>query len=120
MQSAISMTLGDIPADGVLEADQPSSPLLPDEFGPKILGSMSKGIKDMDDNIKILEKSDEDLLSFETSDEALEALAFAGHAGAYTQFGLCTVSLCPGSSQEQINSDRHGFGAPDEIGGSRN
>ena len=33
----------------------------------------------------------------DVSDEALEAAAFAGTAGVYTQLGLCTTSLdCPG------------------------
>jgi hypothetical protein len=41
----------------------------------KILGSMSKGINVMNDNINILEQSDEDILTFEPSDETLEAAA---------------------------------------------
>jgi hypothetical protein len=44
-------------------------------LGPKILGSMSEGNNDMNGNTKILDQSDEDILTFETSDEALEAAA---------------------------------------------
>lgn len=61
----------------------------------------------------------DEIISIEISDETLEALAFAGHAGAYTQFGLCTASFCPGSSQEQLDLDRHGSGVPDQNAGSQ-
>lgn len=42
------------------------------------------------------EPTEDEISSIEVSDESLEAAAFEGNAGAYTQFGLCTVSLCPG------------------------
>jgi hypothetical protein len=74
-QASAPMTLGNIRANRVLEANQPSAPSLGDGRGPKILGSISEGTDDMNDNTKILEQSDEDILIFETSDEALEAAA---------------------------------------------
>jgi hypothetical protein len=40
---------------------------------------------------------EDEIIAAEISDEALEAAAFASEAGAYTQFGLCTLSLCPGN-----------------------
>jgi hypothetical protein len=42
------------------------------------------------------EQTEDEIISIEISDESLEAAAFAGHAAIYTQFGLCTISLCPG------------------------
>ena len=42
------------------------------------------------------EHAEETLASPEISDEALEAAAFSGNAGVYTQMGLCTFSSCPG------------------------
>ncbi len=42
------------------------------------------------------DQSEEEIVATEISDEALEAAAFAGHAGVYTQLGLCTFSNCPG------------------------
>jgi len=69
------MTVGNMRANGVLEANQPSSPSLGNWLGPKILGSIGEGTNDMNDNTKIIEQSDEDILIFETSDEALEAAA---------------------------------------------
>jgi hypothetical protein len=42
------------------------------------------------------ERPDEELSHVEISDTALEAAALKGSAGAYTQFGLCTVSYCTG------------------------
>jgi hypothetical protein len=42
------------------------------------------------------ERPDEELNQVEISDAALEAAALKGSAGAYTQFGLCTVSYCNG------------------------
>jgi len=42
------------------------------------------------------EVAEEALTSPEISDEALEAAAFAGISGVYTQMGLCTFSGCPG------------------------
>jgi hypothetical protein len=45
----------------------------------------------------INEPTEDEITSIEISDESLEAAALAGIARAYTQFGLCTISLCPGS-----------------------
>jgi hypothetical protein len=42
------------------------------------------------------EQSEVEIFTYEVSDESLEAAAFAEKLGAYTQFGLCTVSFCPG------------------------
>lgn len=42
------------------------------------------------------EQADEQIMSVEVSDESLEAAAFAGNAGVYTQLGLCTFASCPG------------------------
>ena len=42
------------------------------------------------------EQTEEEIVSSDVSDETLEAAAFASHTGVYTQFGLCTLSLCPG------------------------
>jgi hypothetical protein len=42
------------------------------------------------------EPTEDEIVATEISDEALEAAAFAGHAGVYTQLGLCTLSTCPG------------------------
>ena len=42
------------------------------------------------------EQTEDEIFIWEFTDESLEAAAFAGHAGAYTQMGLCTFSLCPG------------------------
>lgn len=36
------------------------------------------------------------IFSVDCPDAWLEAVALSGPAAAYTQFGLCTVSLCPG------------------------
>jgi hypothetical protein len=41
------------------------------------------------------DQSEDEIVATEISDEALEAAAFAGHAGVYTQLGLCTFSTCP-------------------------
>jgi hypothetical protein len=53
-----------------------------------------KGVIAMADITNV--QSEDENISVEFSDEALEAAALAKKAGAYTQFGLCTVSLCPG------------------------
>jgi hypothetical protein len=42
------------------------------------------------------EQSEVDTFTYEVSDESLEAAASAEKLGAYTQFGLCTISFCPG------------------------
>ncbi len=42
------------------------------------------------------EPTEDEIVAADISDEALEAAAFAGHAGVYTQLGLCTFSNCPG------------------------
>jgi hypothetical protein len=42
------------------------------------------------------EQAEHEIISIEISDESLEAAAFAGNSGAYTQLGLCTLSTCPG------------------------
>ena len=58
----------------------------------------------------INEQTVDEIINIDISDELLEALACAGHAGAYTQFGICTVSLtCPGSGQERRRRDRHAY-----------
>jgi hypothetical protein len=41
------------------------------------------------------EQTEDEIISAEISDEALEAAALAGNSGAYTQLGLCTFSGCP-------------------------
>ena len=41
------------------------------------------------------EKTEDEILSIEVSDEALEAAAFQQNLGVYTQMGLCTFSNCP-------------------------
>jgi hypothetical protein len=41
------------------------------------------------------EQTEDEIVSIEISDESLEAAAIAGNSGVYTQFGLCTLSLCP-------------------------
>ena len=42
------------------------------------------------------EKTDDEIFSVEISDESIEIAAFAGNAGAYTQFAYCTQFGCPG------------------------
>jgi hypothetical protein len=42
------------------------------------------------------EQAEDEFMSVDISDEALEAAAFAGNSGAYTQLGLCTFAGCPG------------------------
>jgi hypothetical protein len=44
-----------------------------------------------------LERTENEPLNTEISDEALEGAALAGHAGAYTQFAYCTSIGCPAS-----------------------
>jgi hypothetical protein len=66
----------------------------------------------------IKEQTVDEIISFEIPDEALEALASTGNAGIYTQFGLCTVSLCPGvKGQALLDGDRDGCGGRDENAG---
>ena len=51
----------------------------------------------MSDKTIGLEQIEEDILSFEVSDESLEAAAATTKAGAYT-LGFCTgLSECPGT-----------------------
>lgn len=40
---------------------------------------------------------EEFIFSADVTDAWLEAAALTNGAAAYTQFGLCTVSLCPGN-----------------------
>ena len=40
------------------------------------------------------EQTEDEITSVEISDESLEAAAFAGNSGVYTQLGLCTFSNC--------------------------
>jgi hypothetical protein len=49
----------------------------------------------------INEQTVDEIISVEISDESLEVAARAGNAGAYTQFGLCTVSFCPGIKRQE-------------------
>ena len=42
------------------------------------------------------ELTDDEILETEISDESLEAAAFAGNSGAYTEFAYCTRVACPG------------------------
>jgi hypothetical protein len=46
------------------------------------------------------------ILSVEISDAELEAAALADNGGVYTQFGLCTVSLCPGGERATGHNKR--------------
>jgi hypothetical protein len=41
------------------------------------------------------EQTEDEILETEISDEALEAAAFAGKLGAYTEFAYCTQVACP-------------------------
>jgi hypothetical protein len=41
------------------------------------------------------EQTEDEIISYEISDEALEIAAVAGNSGAYTQFAFCTYSGCP-------------------------
>ncbi len=41
------------------------------------------------------EQTDNEILEIEISDESLEAAAFAGNPGAYTEFAYCTHVACP-------------------------
>ncbi len=42
------------------------------------------------------EQTEDEIISIEEiSDESLEAVAFAGNSGVYTQFAFCTCSDCP-------------------------
>lgn len=42
----------------------------------------------------------------DVSDDALEAAGVKGSAGGYTQFGLCTVSACPGNVPPEAATGR--------------
>jgi len=42
------------------------------------------------------EQLEDEQLETEISDESLEAAAFAGRLGAYTEFAWCTQAACPG------------------------
>lgn len=42
------------------------------------------------------EQNDGEMLEIEISDESLEAAAFAGNLGGYTEFAYCTQVACPG------------------------
>jgi hypothetical protein len=44
---------------------------------------------------KIDDRSEDEVLGADVSDEALEAAAFDERLAAYTQMGLCTFSSCP-------------------------
>ncbi len=44
----------------------------------------------------IVEQTEDEMLELEISDESLEAAAFAGNSGAYTEFAYCTRVACPG------------------------
>jgi hypothetical protein len=46
-------------------------------------------------NISNSEEAEDQIFSNEVSDEALEAAAFAGDSGAYTEFAFCTMHGCP-------------------------
>jgi hypothetical protein len=52
----------------------------------------SRGMSDI-----TLDQTENAPLNTEISDEVLEGAAWAGHAGAYTQFAYCTSIGCPGS-----------------------
>ena len=41
------------------------------------------------------EQADNEILETEVSDESLEAAAFAGNSGAYTEIAYCTHVACP-------------------------
>jgi hypothetical protein len=41
------------------------------------------------------EQTEDEMLETELSDESLEAAAFAGNLGAYTEFAYCTQVACP-------------------------
>lgn len=41
------------------------------------------------------EQTEDEMLETEISDESLEAAAFAGILGAYTEFAYCTQVACP-------------------------
>jgi hypothetical protein len=44
----------------------------------------------------INEQTEDEILGTEISDESLEAAAFVGKLGAYTEFAWCTQAACPG------------------------
>jgi len=46
-------------------------------------------------------QADDEINPVAFSDAALEAAALKGSAGAYTQFGLCTVSYCSGIKKKR-------------------
>ena len=41
------------------------------------------------------ERTDDDVIGPEISDEALETAALAIHSGGYTQYAFCTMGTCP-------------------------
>lgn len=49
----------------------------------------------------ISKQTEYEIAGTEISDEALEAAALTRNSGGYTQFGLCTVSVCtPGVTSQ--------------------
>jgi hypothetical protein len=42
-----------------------------------------------------LDQTEGEIFNEEVSDEYLEAAAFAGNSGAYTEFAFCTMGGCP-------------------------
>jgi len=47
-------------------------------------------------NELVNEQTEQEMLEIEISDESLEAAAFAGNLGGYTEFAYCTQVACPG------------------------
>jgi len=47
-------------------------------------------------NELVNEQTEREMLEIEISDETLEAAAFAGNLGGYTEFAYCTQVACPG------------------------
>jgi hypothetical protein len=41
------------------------------------------------------DQTEVEIFNEEVSDESLEATAFAGNSGAYTEFAFCTMGGCP-------------------------
>ena len=41
-------------------------------------------------------ETEDEILRTQISDESLEAAAYAGKLGAYTEFAWCTQAACPG------------------------
>jgi hypothetical protein len=59
------------------------------------------------------EWTDDATAAADVSDDALERAGVKGSAGAYTQFGLCTVSACPGNVPPEAATGRK---SPDIAG----